>query len=161
MKPPAFTAIVPLALILFSLSAHARGIHPWSPDQLNSKSSLICIGTVTSIKQVGAAQIFDYDGMKCPEVIMLAKIHITRVLKGNANGEIDFRYRAVEPPTIVSQHDGVTVSAGYFMANGPQHIMLAKDMKFRFFLIPAPDSHGYRSVMEGDPDDFQSVSPEP
>ncbi len=152
-------AVGMLATFLFSaLPGQARAVHAWSADQLNSRSSLICIGTVTSIKQIGHARQFDYDGMKCSEVIMLAKIHVTRVLKGNASGEIDFRYRAVEPPTIVSQHNRVTVSTSHFVVDGPRHIMLAMDMNFRFFLTRASDFPGYVSVMDGDPDDTQSVS---
>lgn len=152
MKPITLIATLLVSQIFLLMPAHARAVHPWSSDQLNSGSTLICEGTVISIQQVGATRKFDYGGMKCPEVIMLAKIDVTRVLKGKANAEIEFRYRAAEPPTVTSER--ITM-------DGPRHIMLAKAMKFRFFLIPAPDAHGYISVMEGNPDDTQSVSPAP
>jgi hypothetical protein len=159
MRLVTFAAALLVAQIFIPMSAQARAVHAWSSDQLNSRSTLICEGIVISIQQIGATHEFDYGGMKCPEVVMLAKIHVTRVLKGKANAEIEFRYRAVEPPDVTRSSNGVVTTVTHFVADGPQHIMLAKDMKFEFFLIPAPDSHGYISVMEGDPDDTQSVSP--
>ena len=159
MKGITLIAVLLVSQVFMVTPAQARAVHAWSSDQLNSRSSLICEGTVVSIKQVGASQQFDYGGMKCPEVIMLAKIHVTRLLKGKADTEIEFRYRAVQPPTITSQQKGVTIPVSHFVVDGPCHIMLAKGMKFKFFLIPASDSRGYISVMEGDPDDTQPVSP--
>ncbi len=159
MKCITLIAAVLVSQIFEVMPAQGRAVHAWSSDQLNSRSSLICEGTVTSIQQIGAAQEFDYGGMKCPEVIMLARIHVTRVFKGKADTEIEFRYRAVQPPTITSRQNGVAITITHFIMDGPCHIMLVKDMKFKFFLMPAPDSHRFISVMEGDPYDAQSVTP--
>ena len=131
----------------------------WSADQLISRCTLICEGTVTSIKQDGAVREFDYGGMKCREIVMLAKIQVSRVIKGKADTEIEFRYRAVEPATVSNVQNGFSTSINHFVVDGPEHIKLGQGRKFQFFLNSAPNHHGYISVMEGSPDDNQSVVP--
>lgn len=145
-------------LIPFSSACSARAVEGWSLKQFESKASLICDGMVESIEETGIKKNFSYcsGAFSPPEVIMLAKIKMLGLSKGNAPTEIEFRYRAPEPPsTTVS--NGVFVQVGHLIADGPQHVTLEKGKRFRFYLQPDPAHAGYINVLEGHPDDCFAV----
>jgi hypothetical protein len=144
--------------LLLSGSGEARKLTTWSEAELEAKASLICEGTVLSIKETGVIKDFGYgDGsVKASEEVMLARIKVLRVLKGHASAEIDFRYRVPEPPTSTTDKN-VATSVSHFVVDGPQHIALMNGSIYRFFLKPDPIHAGYLNILEGDFDDKFAV----
>jgi hypothetical protein len=76
-------------------------------------------------------------------MVMLAKIKVLHVFKGRGPAVVEFRYR-------VTDQDQPEV-------DGPEHVNLQKDGRYRFFLKPDDVRGGYIGVLEGNFDDNYAV----
>jgi hypothetical protein len=137
-------------LLLFSAVCAARLVRPWLPEELEPKATLICNGTVLSVEETGIKKDFLYPDIAPSwhqvEMVMLAKIKVLHAFKGQAPAIIEFRYRVLAP----SPHTTV-------VCDGPDHVNLQKDGRYRFFLKPDDLRGGYVSVLEGNYDDNFAV----
>jgi len=131
-------------LLLFSAVGAARPVIPFFPEELEPKASLICNGTVISVEETGIKKNFSYPNISPSvnvEKVMLAKIKVLHVFKGQAPAEIEFRYRVSTQVAI----------------DGADHIELEKGKRYRFFLKPDDVRGGYVGVLEGNFDDNNAV----
>ena len=133
-------------LLLFSAVCAARPVNPLFPEELEPKASLICNGTVISVEETGIKKNFSYPNISPSsheEIVMLAKIKVLHVFKGQASAVIEFRYRVTKPKEIE--------------VDGADHVSLQKDGRYRFFLKPDDARGGYVGVLEGNFDDNYAV----
>jgi len=132
--------------LLFTATCAARPVRDWLPEELEPQASLICNGTVISVEETGIRMNSTYPGVSpssMPEMVMLAKIKVFHVFKGDAPKEIEFRYRVPQPNSE--------------MGDGPEHVWLAKGFRCRFFLKPDKEHKGYVEVLDGTIDDNYAV----
>jgi len=140
---------LPLSIVLsivFSPVCLARQYAPIPPEELEAQATLICNGTVLSVKDTGIKRNFTYSEIgpsSLTERVILAKIKVLHVFKGKAPAIITFRYRI----------------AGYAnqVPEGDEHINLEKGVRYRYFLKPDPTQGGCVGVLEGKLDDGFAV----
>jgi hypothetical protein len=142
------TAIAGLACLIWLLNlslSEARFFRPWLPDELEPQATLICNGTVLSTESTNVTKDFIYPNINPSshhEIMMLAKIKVLHVFKGDAPEEIALSYRSnTDEPEI----------------DGAMHIMLQKGQRYRFFLKAGPAPGQYVGVLDGNFDDNFAV----
>lgn len=138
-------------ILLLPLAVLARSEQDCLPDQLEPVASVICNGRVISVQETKEKKDF-----QCPEVapslhskevVMLAKIKVLHVFKGQAPDFIEFRYR-----TLALSTTQTTV-----IVDGREHVNLQENGRYRFFLRPADRTGCYVDALEGKYDDNPAV----
>lgn len=133
------------ALLLWPIVSEGRQIQPFLPEDMEPLSALLCNGTVLSVETTYPREVIN-DGIFGPEVVMVAKIKILHVFKGDAPEQIEFQYRVSDLPI-----------PDRYMATLPTHPYLKEGERYRFFLNPGKTPGSYVGVLDAKTDDGYDV----
>jgi hypothetical protein len=140
MKP----LIYPLLLLFacLSITAQARLMRVWQPEELAALAEVICEGTPTSVTFTADKVVMQ----DVPMRIYLAKIKVAAKTKGDVSEEIELRFRRED------HGNGMAIS------NGPEQIRLEVGKKYRFYLKKG-EKGIYVGVLDDSYDDGFAVVP--
>src|ERR1700735_4152098 len=78
-------------------ASEARQVLAFLPEEMEPQATLVCNGVVLSVEPTQPRQIL-HDAVFGPEVVMVAKIKILHVFKGEAPPPIEFHYHIWDLP---------------------------------------------------------------
>lgn len=137
---PFRSPIAALLLLALSVSADARPIQLWSPDELAGKAEVIVNAEVVSQKATDE-KINLLDRPEFPTKVIEATVKTVHPLKGEVPPTFTFRFGAWDSDAPI--------------VDGPVLIRLQDGHSYRFYL--KKQGEAYVNVLHGDIDDFSAV----
>lgn len=146
MRIPPILLWVFLLVLSYVPPTAARPVRIYDAQTLAESAEIICNGIPVKIEKTEEKiEVKFYGGKSTPRNVVVATIRVIGKFKGEVPAEIEFRY------TVPLPDDRLVI-------NGPDHIGLELNTRYRFYLKrPDPASQYYVGVLHGNFDDGPAV----
>jgi hypothetical protein len=146
MKLVALAVAVAAAI---ALSADARPVKWWGPDELSRRADAIVVASPVEVSKTDReSSIRIGEDSPVPTIVLRARLRVDHVIRGNVPADIDFRFSQVDEGKVGDRYKD----------NGPNRIGLRTGAVYVLYLMRDLGNEGaFVSALEGEYDDEQAV----
>jgi len=134
-------------VVFTALSAHARPVRLWQPEELYEKADVVIVGVVEQTRDTGrTATIRLGNNPPLPVRRFRATVRIVEILKGKGENSMVIEYAPLDWKAIKQP-----------VGNGPGRFMVQRDKMYLLYLKRTAEGAVWVGALDGEFDDDQAV----